>query len=417
MIRRSPPCASQPNYPSAPKFQRAGWAVNCAFNTDLVTGKARATTQLTAGLKPQGITRATALGNDADIYPAVLSATTDFTLSWYGYIGSAGDYRYALGAAGTQLALFTRHLSVSFSWGLYLAGGFIGAGEVLPVTATLVNLTITRKGSAINFFRDGRLVGTATNSGAVGAITAWGLNCYGGGTGQAGLNGGHHLYGMYETRAWTNPEVEELKTNPWAAFKAGSGILLTGGGAAAQLAGDATAGAAASGALTTGITLAGASLAAAGAGGDLSAQISLAGAAIALAEVNGQLTAQITLAGDALAQAVSTAGLDASILLAGDAAAQAQAPAMLTAQIHLTGAAAALAGASGALTARIVLTAEAIARAQATGVLTVSLLMRPVRLAGSVVRVAQFAGRAAHVTAINPRFARLTTIRAVVSHV
>lgn len=180
------------------------------------------------------------------------------------------------------------------------------------------------------------------------------------------------------------------------------------GGGAADLDGDATITAAATGALTTAIPINGVALIVGNASGALSTGLRLNGSAAAVAIASGALIAQIRLSGAAITQALAAAGISTQLVLqaaavaqglasgtldsggaqlagnaqgsgtatgalatgiafAGSAQAQAAASANLAAAIRMGGNAAALALAAASLTAQIQFNGAALLQALATG--------------------------------------------------
>lgn len=185
-------------------------------------------------------------------------------------------------------------------------------------------------------------------------------------------------------------------------------VPSAGGGGAVDLAGSATAQAAATGALSVAVSLQGAGLSTATATGTMTHAVPLAGSAAAAAAAGGNLNIAVSLAGAALAQAVAAGAMTHGVPLAGAAAGQASATGALTLQISLAGNAAAVAAASGALTVagsglsgaaqaqagatgslllQVPLTAAAIAQAQATGSLGLA-----VSLSAAALAIAQASG-------------------------
>lgn len=154
---------------------------------------------------------------------------------------------------------------------------------------------------------------------------------------------------------------------------------------AAQFEGAAAAAAAASGALSTQITLEGAAVVAATATGAISTGINLVGAAASVTLAGGTLTTQIRLAGGAIAAAVASAGLTTAIQLAAQAQGGAAAAGALTtgSAQPLEGHALAAALASGALTVQIRLAGAAVARAVVSGVLSTQISVAGAAAAGA----------------------------------
>lgn len=203
--------------------------------------------------------------------------------------------------------------------------------------------------------------------------------------------------------------LQNLSRNPWQLFEPDdTPVFYSLGGAAAELAADATAAVSASGAITTGIPLAGAALlssastgslstavqlaAQALAGGqalgDLSTAITLQGAVATATLASGDLSAQIRLDGAALAAAIASAGLTASILLAAAAQGGAQAAGSLSTGEGLEGVATGAAQATGSLTTLIVLSGAAVAALLASGDLSTT----PSGLVGAATAGAQASG-------------------------
>lgn len=163
----------------------------------------------------------------------------------------------------------------------------------------------------------------------------------------------------------------------WTAVDCASVYIAFREQAQAQLAGDAAAVAAATGAISTGINMTAAALSVATALGAISTGVALNGSAVTISVVDGVLTAEIRLNGSALGQALAAAGITTQILLAATAAAQAAMTGALAgnAAAALAGDAQAQAFATGALATGIALDGAALAQVLAAGGLATAIRM------------------------------------------
>lgn len=188
-----------------------------------------------------------------------------------------------------------------------------------------------------------------------------------------------YLYALFDY-GLSATEIASLIKNPWRVIEPEqSYVPFASGGGAAALAGGATFGATATGALSTAIPILGAAVSGATASGSLSTAISLAGATATIsATATGALSATIRLAGDALAGALAAGGLATGIPLAGGGSVGGAGTGDLSTGSGLAGAGAAGAAGTGILTTQITLSGAAVAQAIASGALTTT----PTGLAG-----------------------------------
>ncbi len=138
----------------------------------------------------------------------------------------------------------------------------------------------------------------------------------------------------------------------------------------ADLEGDATSIAAATGQLTTSIKLTAAAVAIAAASGQLSTQVRLNAAALDVVSASGQLSTQVRLGGNAVDTVTASGNLTTAIKLAGSAVNVANASGALSAQIKLQGNALSQALATASFDSAVLLNAAAQNTVVATAVLT-----------------------------------------------
>ena len=144
-------------------------------------------------------------------------------------------------------------------------------------------------------------------------------------------------------------------------------FVTAGESGGADLTGDASGNASASGALTVNVPITGGAVAVATAAGTIMISMPLGGAAVATATTDGDLTLSVSLAGAAVAEAVAAAGLSSMIDLAGAASGSTSAAGDLDIGGDLSGAAQGEASASATLSISVQLAGAAIARAIASG--------------------------------------------------
>jgi hypothetical protein len=185
-----------------------------------------------------------------------------------------------------------------------------------------------------------------------------------------GVFDGNMCMSMVWNRILLPAEIRSISANPWQLFEApdedDSSVVV----ADTSLTAGATAGATATGALSTSIPLSAGAAAVASALGTLSTSVRLTAAAAAVATGSGLLATSIRLNGSAGAQAAAGGLLTTGINLVAAASANASASGTLSGgAAQLAGAAIAAASASGVLSTAVVLSGAAQANAAATAAL------------------------------------------------
>lgn len=232
-----------------------------------------------------------------------------------------------------------------------------------------VSLTAVKKGTTLLFYRDGKLVNTASGPAAINVSTeSLRIGSYYPGDITYCLNADIHVFGVW-SRALSATEVKTLSDNPWQLFEPQNSVVYLGSGigsSAIDLSGNATATASASGTLTQQLDISGASIATATATGVVNQTIALSGAATSVSVANGAVTITTSLSGSAQSSASASAAFLGEVSLAGSAQSQATASGGMTQSQTLTGVAQAVASANGALNLSINMSGAAIASALAS---------------------------------------------------
>ncbi|SEO63920.1 hypothetical protein [Nitrosovibrio sp. Nv6] len=364
-----------------------------------------------------GVTEATP-GGTAYVLPATPTTWTkvitdldpivsgSFTVHWHGIIRANTSQRLLRSNGATYGWNFVSGTwSAGFiTFGLFKIWGGSGysapAVSIVDGTEHSVTIVYDSVAAAVEVFLDGVSIGSGSwtpDPGAMGAGQVFSVN-------------GHSTapHKMLSVQAFTGAlsasEIAALAANSWLAFEPEPDeiwVAAPSAGAAA-LEGVAQAVAAATGTLTTAITLAANAESQAAGSGALATQINLTADAVSISTAGGVLTAQIQLSGAALAQAISTAALSSGINLSASAVAEASADGMLDTIIKLIGSAVANASASadltttpggfaanaicqaiatGELATQIQLSGDAIAEAIATGSLTTQIQLAAAAIA------------------------------------